>query len=84
MVGGEEQPGWQGGGSAGQGRQGPPFSIHWSGWEAAGSFEAVKRSEFQQGHGDCSRPLGRHFDAAVLKMDRMFCAGRWKGRLVFC
>lgn len=83
-LGGEEQPGWQGGGQQGQGRQGPPFSIYWSGREPAGSFEAMKWSEFQHGHGDCSRPLGRHFDDAVLKMERMFCARRFKGRLVFC
>lgn len=85
MVGGcEEQLGRQGGGQQGQGRQGPPFAIHWSGREAAGSFEAMKWSEFQHGHGDCSRPLGRHFDEAVLKMERMFCARRFKGRVLFC
>lgn len=83
MVGGGwEQPGWQGGGQQGQGRQGPPFSIYWSGRERAGSFEAMKWSEFQHGHGDCSRP-GRHFDNVVLKMERMFCARRFKGRLLF-
>lgn len=84
MVGGDEEPpGWQGGGQRGQGRQGPPFSIYWSGRERAGSFEAVKWSEFQHDHGDCSRP-GRHFDEVVLKMERMFCARRFKGRLLFC
>lgn len=82
--GGEGQPGRQGGGQRGQGRQGPPFSIYWSGREAAGSFEAMKWSEFQHGHGDCSRPLGRHFDEAILKMERMFCARRFQGRVLVC
>lgn len=81
--GGAWAPGWQGGGQRGQGRQGPPFSIYWSGRERAGSFEAVKWSEFQHDHGDCSRP-GRHFDEVVLKMERMFCARRFKGRFLFC